>query len=78
MLLQIEQIGDLGATPSVDALVVIADDAKIAMALGESVHQFELSRVGVLIFIHHHVSIFSAARFEGLCMLAEQPQRQQN
>ena len=38
MLFQIQQVGDFRAAPAVDALVVVADDAKIPVLLRERMH----------------------------------------
>ena len=78
MFFQVQQVGDFRAAPAVDALVVIADHAKIPVLLRERVDQLELRGVGVLIFVHHDVLIFGAAGGERVGMLAEQPQREQN
>ena len=78
MLLHVEEIGDFRAAPAVDALVVIADDAEIAMLAGERMDEIELGGVGVLIFVHHDVTILRAAGFEGVGMFGEQLQREEN
>ena len=70
MLFHVEQVGDFRAAPAVNALVVIADHAEVAMLLRERVDELELRGVGVLIFVHHHVAIFRAAGFERVGMLA--------
>ena len=77
MLLQIEQIGNLGPAPAVDALVVVPHHAEIAVFLGEQVDQVELRRVRVLILIHHDIPILGAAGFQHFRMLFEQFKRQQ-
>ena len=78
MFFEVEQVGDFRAAPAVDALVVIADDAEVAMNLRERMDEFELRGVRVLILVHHDVAIFGAAGFEGVGMFAEQAQREQN
>ena len=37
-----------------------------------------MRRIGVLVFIHHHVSVFGAAGLQRLGMLFEQPEREQD
>ena len=66
MFFQVANVRDLGAAPAVDALVVIADDAKISMLPRQRMDQLELGAVGVLVFVHHDVFIFGAAGFEGV------------
>ena len=78
MFLKVEQIGHLGTAPAVDALVVVAHDAKVSMLPGQAVYQLELRVVGVLIFVHHDVAVTLAAFVEGLRALCEQPQDEQN
>ena len=78
MLLQVQQIGHLRSAPAVNALVIIADDAKVAMFLGERMDQFKLGGVGVLIFVHHHILIFFAAGGQCVGMPAKKPEGQQN
>ena len=58
------------AAPAVDALVVIAHDAEVAMLAGQRVDQLELGGVGVLVFIHHHVAVLGAAGFQRVGVLA--------
>ena len=64
MLFEVEQVGDFGAAPAVDALVVIADDAEVSMLLREHIDQIELGGVGVLILVDHDVAIVLAAGVE--------------
>ncbi len=78
MFFHVEQVGNFRAAPAVNALVVIADDAEIAMFLREQVDEFELRGVGVLVFVDHDVAIFRAAGFERVRMFLEQPQREQD
>ena len=51
-----EDVGDLGAAPGVDRLVVIADAAEVARGLGEQPQPFVLRLVGVLIFVDEDVA----------------------
>src|SRR6184192_3916766 len=61
MLFHVEQVGDLRAAPAVDALVIVAHHAEVAMLPRQRVHEPELSGVRVLVFVHHHVTILRAA-----------------
>jgi hypothetical protein len=61
MLFHVKQIGDLRAAPAVNALVVVAHHAKIAVDRSQMVDKLELRPVGVLVFVHHHVFVFVAA-----------------
>src|SRR5437764_13166248 len=74
MPFKVEQVRDLGPAPAVDALVIIANDAKVSVFAGEEMNQIELSRIGVLIFINHHVTELVAAGGEHLSVFAEQLQ----
>ena len=47
MLFEVEQVGDLRATPAVDGLVIVADDAEVAVLERESVDELKLCGVGV-------------------------------
>ncbi len=78
MLLDLEQVGDFRAAPAVNALIVVADHAKVAVLAGQVMDQAELRGVGVLVFIHHHVAVAGAAGFQRHGLLAEEPQREQN
>ena len=78
MLFQIQQVGDFRPAPAVDALVVIAHHAKIAMFFRQQMDQLELRGVGVLVLVHHHLLIVGAAGRQRLRVFAEQPQGQQN
>jgi hypothetical protein len=50
-----EDVGDLGAAPAVDRLVVVADHAQVLARAGEPAHHLELGAVGVLILVDHQV-----------------------
>ena len=55
MLLEVENISNVRATPTVDALIGIAHHAQVAVRLGNLKHDRKLREVGVLIFIHRHI-----------------------
>ena len=78
MLFHVEQVGDFRAAPAVNALVIVADDAQVAMLLRQRLHQLELRGVGVLVFIHHHVAVLRAAGASASGCSLEKPQREQD
>ena len=59
ILLEAQDVVDLGAAPAIDRLVVVADAADVVVALGEQPQPEILRDVGVLIFVDQHV--FEAA-----------------
>ena len=70
MFLHVEQVGDFRAAPAVDALIIVADHAEVPMFAREQMDELELGGVGILVFVHHHVTIFPGATgFERLGML---------
>ena len=54
VVLEVEDVAEVGAAPLVDRLVRIADDAQVAMDLGEAADQQVLRPVGVLVLVDHH------------------------
>ena len=56
VLLEAQDVGDLGAAPAVDRLVVVADAAEVAARLGEQPQPQILGDVGVLIFVDEDVA----------------------
>ena len=59
ILLEAQDVVDLGAAPAIDRLVVVADAADVLVALGQQPQPQILRHVGVLILVHQHV--FEAA-----------------
>ena len=55
VLLEAQDVGDLGAAPGIDRLVVVADAAEVAARLGEQLQPHVLRLVGVLIFVDEDV-----------------------
>src|SRR5947207_15845296 len=51
ILFEAQDVGDLGAAPRIDRLVVVADAAEIAAGFGEELQPLILRLVGVLIFV---------------------------
>ena len=56
ILLEAQDVADLGAPPAVDRLVVVADAAEIAMALRQQPQPQILRDVGVLILVDQDVA----------------------
>ena len=56
VLLETQDVGDLGAAPGIDRLVVVADAAEIPARLGEQLQPFVLALVGVLIFVDEDIA----------------------
>jgi hypothetical protein len=55
VLLEAQDVVDLGPAPAIDRLVVVADAADVAVALGQQAQPQILRHVGVLILVHQHV-----------------------
>src|SRR5680860_1126024 len=72
--LESEDIIDLRAPPAIDRLVVVADAANIAVALGEQAEPQILRDVRILIFVHQHIEETLLIFGEHVGLLLEQPQ----
>ena len=59
ILLEAQDVVDLGAAPAIDRLVVVADAADIVVALGQQPQPQILRDIGVLVLVDQHV--FEAA-----------------
>ena len=55
ILLEAQDVVDLGAAPAIDRLVVVADTADVLLALGQQPQPQILRDVGVLVFVDQHV-----------------------
>jgi hypothetical protein len=62
ILFEAQDVGDLGAAPGIDRLVVVADAADVLALLGEQAEPEILGLVGVLIFVDQ--DIFEALLIE--------------
>ena len=51
IVLESQNVGDFGAAPAVNRLIVVAHDAQVAMPAGQRLDDPILAAVGVLIFI---------------------------
>ena len=63
---EVEDIAEVGASPAVDGLVVVADDADIGVRSGEHDHESELYGVGVLVFVDEDVAALFAVGLEDI------------
>ena len=53
--LEIEDVADVGAAPSIDRLILVADHAQIARARGERLHDQILHAIGVLVLVNQQM-----------------------
>ena len=74
ILFEAEDVGDLGAAPGIDRLVVVADAAEVAARLGEELEPFVLRLVGVLIFVDEDVAEAVAVALQHVRVGAEDHQ----
>ena len=56
ILLKVQDIPDIRASPLIDALVIVTYHAKIPVLHGQQMYDLILDAVGVLILVHHDVS----------------------
>jgi hypothetical protein len=57
VLLELQNVAYVRAAPTVDGLVLVADDADVARGAGQQLHQLVLRAVGVLIFVDEQVLV---------------------
>ena len=74
VLFEAQDVGDLGAAPRIDRLVVVADAAEVAARLGEQLQPLVLRLVGVLIFVDEDVAEAVAIALEHVGVRAEDDQ----
>ena len=75
VLLEVEDVPDVGSSPLVDALVVVTDHADVPVTFREVFDEFVLRPVGVLILVDHDVSEAVAVPFEDRLVLFEKSDR---
>ena len=63
VLLELQDVADIGAAPGVDALVFISHDADVVLGPGQQLHQLVLRPVGVLILVDQQVAIAAVVAF---------------
>ena len=71
VLLEAQDVFDIGAAPGVDRLVVIADTAQIAVGLGEQPEKKILDNVRVLVLVDQDVTEAPAEGVKNIAMLAQ-------
>ena len=67
VVLEIEDVLQVGAAPLVDRLIGVADDAEVAVRGGEPLDQQVLRPVGVLVLVHHQVAELLAVPTSRTC-----------
>ena len=72
MLFKSENILDIGTAEFVNGLVIVTYYTEIAVFTRQQTHQLKLSRIGVLIFIHHNVTETVLIIFQHFRIIAEQ------
>ena len=76
VLLEVQDVADVGSPELIDGLVVVAHHAKVPEAVRQEPDQFELGRIGVLVFVHHDVDKALLIVFQHLRVLFEELHRQ--
>src|SRR4051794_21056616 len=66
IFVEVEDVADVRAPPTVDRLIVVADHADIPMLAAEELDQLVLRAIGVLIFVYQDVFEAAAVALE-LC-----------
>ena len=74
VVLEAEDVVDLGAAPAIDRLVVVADAADVLARLGEEAQPEILRDIGVLILVDQHVAELAVIVGEHVRLLAEEAQ----
>ena len=72
VLLKVQDVLDVSATPGVDGLVVIAHDHEVSVARGQEVGDRVLDVVGVLVLVHADLAEAVLVALEHLRALGEQ------
>ena len=78
LLFEAEDILNIGAAKAVDTLVVIAHHADIAVSPRQQAGQQILQMIGILIFVHQHITELPLIVLAHLRMALQQLHRQQN
>ena len=72
ILLEIEDVRQIGTTPRVDGLVIFAHDHDVAMLCCEQLRERILGMIGVLILVHQQIAEAILIDFEHFFMVLEQ------
>ena len=75
ILLEAQDVVDLGTTPAVDRLVVVADAAEVRRSLRDQTQPLVLDDVGILVFVDENVAKAPLVIGEHIRVFAEQPER---
>ena len=75
VLLKVQDVGDVGATPAVNGLVIVAHDHEVLVLSGQQVGDFVLNVVGVLILVDANVAEALLVLIEHLGTGAQQLER---
>ena len=75
VLLEVQDIGDVGAAPGVNGLVVVAHNHEVLILGGQQVGDLVLHVVGVLILVHADVAEALLVLFQHLGARAQQIER---
>ena len=77
-LFKIQDVGDVRAAEAIDALVVVADHADVAMAVRKQPHQLVLHPVRVLILVDEDVAEFALVVRSYIRLVLQQAHRVEN
>lgn len=72
-LVEVEDVFNIGSTPPVNRLVVIADDRQVPLLAGEHRHQPELDSVRVLVLVNHNPLVPGTICLEDIRRLLPEP-----
>ncbi len=73
ILLELEDVADVGAAPGVDALVLVAHHADVLVLAAEQLHQLVLGAVGVLVFVDEEIAVAAVVTLAHFGRDLEQP-----
>ena len=71
-LFKVEDVFNGSPAEAVDALVIVAHHADVALRAGEQAHQTELRHTGVLILVHQQVFVFGLVEVPHVRVLCQQ------
>ena len=78
MLFKTEDVLDGCAAETIDALIIVANDADVAAACRQLPHKLKLRHAGILIFVYQNVTIFRLVFFQHVRVLFKQSYRLEN
>ena len=77
VVLEVEDVADVGMPEGIDRLIVVADDREVAVLLGQQPQPDVLGVVGVLVLVDEHEAERAAVALEHLGKHLEEPDRLQ-